>query len=239
MAGKGKKIGLGILAVLVLAGGGVGIYAWYFASQHETEYGEEGKITKKAESKIQTFKKRVLKCKDEVFTHEKLPYKPKKGSGKDGWKKATQALVMGLKTCLRGQKSADGKGYSGKMDPRHLDDLLKHEKCPVFAANLMKFKKCQFLFEELVDHAGFDDGLGLDDMGDEDAPEGMKADAMEADAMEAAGMEADAMEAAGMEADAMEAAGMEADAMKAAGMEADAMKAAGMEADAMKADAMK
>jgi pentapeptide MXKDX repeat protein len=229
MAGKGKKIGLGILAVLVLAGGGIGIYAWYFASQHKTEYGKKGKITKKAESKIQTFQKRVLKCKNEVFSHEKLPYKPKKDSGTDGWKKATEALVMGLKTCLRGQKSADGKGYSGKMDPKHLDALLKHEQCPSFADNLMKFKKCQFLFEELVDHAGFDDGLGLDDMGDEDAPEGMKADATEADAMEADAMEADAMEA-----DAMKVEGMEADAM-----EADAMKAEGMGADAMKADAMK
>jgi pentapeptide MXKDX repeat protein len=106
-------------------------------------------------------------------------------------------MLKGLNTCLVGQKSADGKGYSGKMNPKYLDELLKPKECSVFADGLMKFNKCQFLFEELIDHAGFKDPLDEDDSADD------KADDMAADAMKADDMAADAMKADDMATDAM------------------------------------
>lgn len=160
MARKHRLIGISVVAAFLVVSGTLCIYALYHGRKHRAVFGQKGRITNKEASKVKRFKERVLLCRTAVFLHKDIPYKAKKIASNDGWQKATEALVMGLNTCLVGQRSADGKGYSGKMHPKYLDALLAHKDCQTFADRLMTFRRCQFLFEELPDHAGFDDGLG-------------------------------------------------------------------------------
>ncbi|MDY0002600.1 MAG: hypothetical protein RBU30_14990, partial [Polyangia bacterium] len=220
-SGTGKKVLIGVLGVLIAAGGGLGIYVWYYGSKHKVEYGKKGEITGDTEKSIKQVEGMLKQCSKEVFLHVDLPYKPKPGDRGGDFSKAVEAIVKGIRTCLIGELSADGMGYSGQMDPKHLAKLLEPKECKAFADTLVKFPFCQYLFGDLEGHAGFQEDTGEED-GKED---GMKSDDMAADDMAADGMKSDDMAADDMAADGMKSDDMAADDMAADGMKSDDMAA--------------
>lgn len=162
--GKGKKFLVGLLAILVVAGGALAVYVHYYGTKHKTEYGEKHKITKKEASLVERFEVQLKKCSKEVFTHEKLPYKPPKGAAADGFKKAVSVVAKEIRVCLQGQKTADGKGFSPpNMQGKQLEPLASAKSCKEFADKFVSLVACETRIEALIDDAGFSDPEDIDD----------------------------------------------------------------------------
>jgi hypothetical protein len=156
--GKGKKFLVGLLALLIVAGGAAGVYIYMFGKKHKTEYGEKHKITEKEASLVERFETQVKKCAKVLFTHEKLPYKPPKGAEADGYKKASGVVIQEIRVCLQGQKTADGKGFSPpNMQGSQLEPLAAAKSCKEFADKFVSLVACETRLEALIDDAGFID----------------------------------------------------------------------------------
>ena len=162
--GKGKKFLVGLLAVLIVAGGAFGVYIYMFGKKHKTEYGEKHKITKKEASLVERFETQLNKCAKDVFTHAKLPYKPPKAAAADGYKKAVGVVAKEIRVCLQGQKTADGKGFSPpNMQGKQLEPLAAAKTCKEFADKFVSLVACETRIEALIDDAGFIDPEDVDD----------------------------------------------------------------------------
>jgi len=159
---KRKKILVGLLAVLIVAGIGVGVYIYMFGRKHKTEYGKAHKISKKEASLVERFESQLKKCRNEVFTHKKLAYKAPAGAKKAGFKKAIAAVTKEIKTCLTGQKAADGKGFSVQMQGKQLEPVVAAKTCPEFADKFYALMACETRIEALIDDAGFIDPDDVD-----------------------------------------------------------------------------
>jgi hypothetical protein len=163
--GKGSKIGIGLLAVIILVGGAAGIYIKIWSSKHRVDYGKKHQITKDEASQIDRFRARATECKTELFGHKDFPYKAPPTAAGEGFAKAIDVMVKEVKTCLGGQKSADGKGYSVQMQGKDFEPVLAAKTCGDFATSVVKLKACPTLFEQLIDEAGFKDPLEDSGMG--------------------------------------------------------------------------
>ncbi|MFH2009737.1 MAG: hypothetical protein ABI333_24295 [bacterium] len=170
---KRKKFLVGLLAVLIVAGIGFGVYVFMFGQKHKTQFGKEHKISKKEASLIERFETQLKKCRKEVFTHKKLAYKAPSGAAESGYKKAIFAVTKEIKTCLKGQKSADGKGFSVQMQGHQLEPVAAAKTCQEFADRFYALMACETRIEALIDDAGFTDPEGVD--GDTKPADGMAA----------------------------------------------------------------
>jgi hypothetical protein len=183
--GKGHKIGIGILGALILLGGAAGVYITLWSSKHKVDYGKKHEITKDEASRIDRFRARMNECKADLFSHKEFPYKAPASAAGEGYAKAIDVMVKEVKTCLGGQKSADGKGYSVQMQDKDFEPVLASGSCADFATAVVKLKACPTLFEQLIDEAGFKDpleeggmGTGMDAGGDRAADMAAPVDAM-------------------------------------------------------------
>lgn len=172
---RGKKIGLGILVTLVVLGAALGIYVWIFSMRHKPEYGKKHDISKKEQTAIVRFENRLKECRKEVFTHKDFPYKPSADAIKEEFKKGIRVMIKEVRSCLQGQKSDDGKGYSVQMQGKQLEPIIKANTCADFARQVIGIKACATMFEALItDKAGFKDPLDDGDEKEGDKKEGDK-----------------------------------------------------------------
>ena len=187
--GKGSKVLIGILGVLIVLGGAAGIYIAVWSSKHKVDYGKKHKITKDEASQIDRFQARLGECKKVVFEHPKFPYLPPKGAPAEILDKAVVVMVKEVKTCLQGVTAADGKGGEPQMKGKDFEPVLGTKTCEEFAAAIITLKACAGLTDAL---AGEEKDGGLSFVDNPKAGSGGSADDMAAGDMAAGDMAAPA-----------------------------------------------